>query len=75
MANKIGLKAINSHPDSQDHLDYETFSETGVVAIVIGGTSAELNLKTVKQLRYRFVQSFFQDKNYVDNPPENRRWK
>jgi len=37
VANKIGLKAINSHPDSQDNLDYETFSETGVVAIVIGG--------------------------------------
>ena len=37
VANKIGLKAINSHPDSQDNLDYETYSETGLVAIVIGG--------------------------------------
>ena len=37
VANKIGLKAINSHPDNQDHLDYETYKDTGVVAIVIGG--------------------------------------
>ena len=70
MANKIGLKAINSHPDSQDHLDYETFSETGVVAIVIGG----IKLSRGMTLEGLSVSYFARNSKMYDTLMQMCRW-
>ena len=70
VANKIGLKAINSHPDSQDHLDYETFSETGVVAIVIGG----IKLSRGMTLEGLSVSYFARNSKMYDTLMQMCRW-